>query len=416
MSKSPLKQMDSALVNAYRQAQLAGVPSADDGMSQAMDNIGKTAMETAVKIKANKEAAKQRLADSRKEGEELATRTLDTDGALTNNSYDSYLQLCKGLQDKYENANGGGENGEVDKIEADKHLGMLNNIELESEGDKAIRKEIAGAFGDDADANLIQNLNENDLGLLKARIDPKTEVRMRQDGDEYISEMKYNGKWYNRNEIQRKLEECQEDVVSINDIQKLRDVIKGQATEDMNMSTDGNVMNSWDEAETKNKISKILRNGNMVSLANDDILGTGGSFGEDLLNSPQLSNISYESLGLDPATVARVDGPDGDGMLSPDEVAMLTTADKEKIVDVYTNPENELYKENETANLMEQYLLQHMKSNYDKVNANKPVPMDQGEQMHVQNPDGSYSPVSPASDQFKNLSTEELLAMYPPKQ
>ena len=63
MSKSPLKQMDSALVNAYRRAQLAGVPRADDGMSQAMDNIGKTAMETAVKIKANKEAAKQRLAD-----------------------------------------------------------------------------------------------------------------------------------------------------------------------------------------------------------------------------------------------------------------------------------------------------------------------------------------------------------------
>tara|TARA_R110000824_G_scaffold2889_6_gene13104 strand:- start:967 stop:2214 length:1248 start_codon:yes stop_codon:yes gene_type:complete len=415
MSKSPLKQMDSALVSAYRQAQLAGVPSANDGKSQAIDNIGKTAMEAAFRIKANNKAAKQRLADSRKEGEELATKTLDTGGSLDINSYDASLDAIQLLANKHDKANGGGD-GEVNKIEADKYQGMLNKIEAENTGDKEIRNSIAGAFGDDADANLIQNLNENDLGLLKARIDPKTEVRMRPDGDEYVSEMKYNGKWYGRNEIQRKFDEAQEDVVSINDIQKLRDVIKTQATEDMNMSTDGNVMNSWDEAETKNKISKILRGGNMVSLANDDILGTGGSFGEDLLNSPQLSNISYDSLGLDPATVARVDGPDGDGMLSPDEVAMLTPEDKAKIVDVYTNPENELYKEDDTASLMEQYLLQHMKSNYDKVNANKPAPTDQGEQMHVQNSDGSYSPVSPASDQFKDLSTEELLAMYPPKQ
>ena len=127
MSKSPLKQMDSALVNAYRRAQLAGVPRADDGMSQAMDNIGKTAMETAVKIKANKEAAKQRLADSRKEGEELATRTLDTGGSLDINSYDASLDAIQLLADKHDKANGGG-NGEVNKIEADKYQGMLNNI------------------------------------------------------------------------------------------------------------------------------------------------------------------------------------------------------------------------------------------------------------------------------------------------
>ena len=38
------------------------------------------------------------------------------------------------------------------------------------------------------------------------------------------------------------------------------------------------------------------------------------------------------------------------------------------------------------------------------------------EQMYVQQSDGSYAPVSPASDQFKDMTTEELLAMYPPKQ
>jgi len=376
MSKSPLKQMDQGLVNAYRRAKMAGVPRSNDGMSKAMDSISKGAGQMIDTIKANKAKEEQRIADGKKEGEELATNILETGGSLNQQAYDAYGETINGLQDAYDQAVQGG-----DKAEAAKLLGKLNTLSTTTSQMVDLRKTVASVFDTKTvdgkeSPNLIKNLNAEDQNMLKAIMDPKTEVRVTEDGDAYGVEIKYNGKWINKNDIERKLYECQEDVVSINDIQKLREQIKSNSVTDASVN---NAISSWDEDETRRHISGILKTGNVVSLINDDILGPEtGSFQENLLESPALAKIDYASLGLDPNTVIEIKGDDGqpmerqldfnnDGKLSADEVKYLTPADKAKIVDAYTNPENDFYNEDNTKDLMIDYLTQHMKSNYDKI-------------------------------------------------
>ncbi len=375
MSKSPIKQMDQGLVQAYRRAKLAGVPRSNDGMSKAIDSISKGAGQMIDTIKANKAKEEQRIADGKKEGEELATNILETGGSLNEQAYDAYGETINGLQDAYDQAVQGG-----DKAEATKLLGKLNTLSTTTSQMVDLRKEIASTFDTKTvdgkeSPNLIKNLNAEDQNMLKAIMDPKTEVRVTEDGDAYGVEIKYNGKWINKNDIERKLHESQEDVISINDLQKLRDKIKSNSVTDASVN---NAISSWDEDETKRHISKVLRTGNMVSLANDDILGDGKSFKENLLESPVLAKIDYASLGLDPNTVIEIKDDDGqlmerqldfnnDGKLSADEVKYLTPADKAKIVEAYTNPENDLYNEDNTRDLMTNYLTQHMKNNYDQI-------------------------------------------------
>jgi len=386
MSKSPLKQMDQGLVGAYRRAKMAGVPRGGDGMSKAMDDIIGTSKDFMKDVQKHKANESKRIADSKKEGEELSATILETSGALSENFFNAFSTNVKGLQEQFNQAAKDGNKDEESKL-----LGHMNLYSGETTALTELRNSIASTFDTQTvdgkeSPNLIKNLNEHDQGLLKAMIDPSTPVKTEIVDGKVITKITYNGKEYTKAEIEQKLHDSREDVVSINDIQKIRDKIKSNSFQDASVN---NAISSWDEAETTNQISKVLRSGNMVSLANDDILGNGRSFKEDLLNSPALAKIDYASLGLDPNTVIEVKDTEGressimldannDGKLSPEEVKYLSDEDKAKIVEAYTNPENDFYNEDNTRSLMTGYLTQHMKNNYDKLNADVGAVKKQG--------------------------------------
>jgi hypothetical protein len=130
--------------------------------------------------------------------------------------------------------------------------------------------------------------------------------------------------------------------------------------------------------------------------------------------------MTYASLGLTPppgddGIIGNEDDPDGaKTVLSGDSRGM--------IVDALVNPDNEMFDEDRTRGLMATYIGQSMQNNYNEGFASNRKPKTEqkveqpGDQMYTQNADGSMAPVSAKSDQYKDLSTEELLAMYPPKQ
>jgi len=182
-----------------------------------------------------------------------------------------------------------------------------------------------------------------------------------------VTTFNYNGKDYTRAEIEQKLYDSREDVVSINEVQKLRDSIKAKALEDVAISTDETDFTKDFEnikADTKSKITKTLRNGNLLSLVNDDVLGNGRSFKEDLFNSPQLNTISYKSLGLkDPSP------GDNNANLTPEEVATLSDEDKSRIVEAFTNRDSDYFKaiggEDKLIDMMAEYVTTDIQTQYN---------------------------------------------------
>ena len=96
----------------------------------------------------------------------------------------------------------------------------------------------------------------------------------------------------------------------------------------------------------------------------------GKPFVDALRESPDLTNMTYEELGINPSMNSQQgayrelpegQGPsntidlDGDGKISQEEFNYLSDQDKELIIDAMTNPKNENYNEERTRAEMAKY-------------------------------------------------------------
>ena len=369
--KSPMKQVDTGLIQSYRAGKLSGV---DRTAGMGMDVLGNVANQAIAGIKqkraqdkADAEALKKENAELKAEGQELAQTVLDASGGLGENIFDAFSGNIKAYQDEFDQAVLDGDKDAQAKIK-----GNMNNFAAEAANLKDLRMDIAKTFDTKSFdgkemPNLIKNLDPDSQGLLKTVMDPNAKVGTKMVDGKVVTTFNYNGKDYTRAEIEQKLYDSREDVVSINEVQKLRDGIKAKALEDVAISTDENDFTKDFEnikADTKSKITKTLRNGNLLSLVNDDILGNGRSFKEDLFNSPQLNAISYKSLGLkDPSP------GDDNANLTPEEVATLSDEDKSRIVEAFTNRDSEYFKaiggEDTLVDMMADYVTTDIQTQYN---------------------------------------------------
>jgi len=369
--KSPMKQTDAGLLNSYRAGVLSGV---DRNRGAGMDALGNIANQAIAGIKQkraqdklDKEKLDKENAELKAQGQELAQTVLDASGGLGENIFDAFSGNIKAYQEEFDQAVLDGDKDAQAKIK-----GNMNNFAAEAANLKDLRMDIAKTFDTKSFEgkempNLIKNLDADSQGLLKTVMDPNAKVGTKMVDGKVVTTFNYNGKDYTRAEIEQKLYDSREDVVSINEMQKLRDGIKAKALEDVAISTDETDFTKDFEnikADTKSKITKTLRNGNLLSLVNDDILGNGRSFKEDLFNSPQLNTISYKSLGLkDPSP------GDDNANLTPEEVATLSDEDKSRIVEAFTNRDSDYFKaiggEDKLVDMMANYVTADIETQYN---------------------------------------------------
>lgn len=357
--KSPLRAVDTGLIQSYRAGALSGV---DRKAGTRADGLAKVAKDFATDLKTKREETKKENATAKKEGQELSQTVLDAAGGLGDNVFDAFSVNIKDYQSQFDQA----------VLDGDKDLqaklkGNMNNFSAEAANLKELRMDIAKTFDTksadgSASPNLIKNLDAESQGILKAMLDPSAKVSSKMVDGKVVTTFDYNGKEYTRAEIEQKLYDSREDVVSINNVQKIREGIKNKALEDVAISAgDTDYKQDFDRDNTKNQVTKTLREGNLLSLMNDDVLGNGRSFLDDLATSPQLNNISYQSLGL------KAPEGDPDGNLSPEEFANLSEGDKEKLMDALTNRENDNFNEDNLVDLMADYVTQDIENNYKKM-------------------------------------------------
>ena len=110
----------------------------------------------------------------------------------------------------------------------------------------------------------------------------------------------------------------------------------------------------WDDkvngsvmAANKKSIKKVK---NIATMFYDDFTDTNTTFAEDIKNHPDFSyyNLSYDTLGIDASVLDK----DGDGKISGNEQAALTSEDIDKIIQHMSLPEN--------RNIAEEYLAEYM--------------------------------------------------------
>ena len=129
--KSPMKQVDTGLISAYRAGKLSGV---DRTAGMGMDVLSGVANQAIAGIKqkraqdkADAEALKKENAELKAEGQELAQTVLDASGGLGENIFDAFSGNIKAYQEEFDQAVLDGDKDAQAKIK-----GNMNNFAAEA--------------------------------------------------------------------------------------------------------------------------------------------------------------------------------------------------------------------------------------------------------------------------------------------
>ena len=397
MSKTPLKQ--DLQGGAYKAALGGLIPGQQDGMAQGMDDLMELSQNMVTNIAERKNQAKKQAQDVLRNGGGLGEDWLGAAKEHVKEGHDQYLELL----------NSGGDGSES-------MIGLEELSGTTAEG-KDTRTRIAEIFDQN---DLSEAVGEDQLRIMNAVTGKYADKRIIKDGD---NKGKWevdvgDGEYMMMEDIDAMLDEYGKDYTSIAGV---RDKIIKSREQGVNQSGDDpNAQPYFDMSRTVSDIDATLKEGKIRSLINDDILGEGMPWGKAVEENPEIKGMTYASLGLTPppgddGIIGNEDDPDG-------AEAVLNSDHRGLVVDALVNPDNELFDEDRTRGLMASYIGMSMQNNYNEGFASNRKPKEQdkveqpGDQMYVKNSDGSMAPVSPKEDQYKDLSTEELLSMYPPKQ
>jgi len=395
MSKTPLKQADSTLVNGAYKAALGGLrPGEQDGMAQGMDDLMKISQDAVTSLANSKKEGRRLAADAAKNGGGLGEDWLKASKEHVKSGQQDYLKLLKEGGDGAEGMMG------------------LGDHAAEVADAKDTKNRVTEIFNDN---DLSESVGEDQLRIMNAIVGKYAEKRVVKDGDN-------KGKWevdtgdgefMLMSDVNGMLDEYGKDYVTLSGVRDK--IIKSRDSGASQSSENPNAQPSFDMARTVSDIDSTLKEGKIRSLMHDDILGEGVPWAKAVAEHPEINGMTYASLGLTPPE------GDDDGIINNGEdVGVLGGPHKQLIVDALTNPDNELFNEDTTRGLMANYIGQSMQKNYNEGFASNrkkedSEPAKPADQMYVKDSNGGMAPVSPASDQYKGMTTEELLAMYPKK-
>tara|TARA_R100001463_G_scaffold41420_4_gene87367 strand:- start:2867 stop:4087 length:1221 start_codon:yes stop_codon:yes gene_type:complete len=372
MSKTPLKQADSTLVQGAYNAAAAGIPrDGQDGMAQGMDKL----ME--ISGQAVKDIAAAR-AEKQKEGNELADGILDTGGSLGT----SWLTACQGevknMHGDYKKAAAFGRKNKTAKGMQD-----LNGLSAEIASIKDLNTDMATWQKED-DWSASVTPKEQEVFNAFMNNDSKKRIVKDENGNRTFEVETPQG-WMSTKDIERMANDHKKDYTTMTEVRKQALNIKESAAEEVKKNLESNGAYAPEqftpeyEAKLMSKFDNTLRNGNLKSLMHDDILENGKPFVDALRESPDLTNMTYEELGINPSMNSQQgayrklpegQGPsntidlDGDGKISQEEFNYLSDQDKELIIDAMTNPDNENYNEERTRAEMSKYFTKFTMKNF----------------------------------------------------
>ena len=337
MNKTPLKQADGTLVSGAYRAASAGNRQ-PDGFSQGMDKlaqIGQSMVDQYVDT----------AQEAQKTGDDLAKKILDTGGGLGTSWLNVVQGDVKGLHGSYKKAAQFGKKGK--KAEG---MQNLNTLSAEVASIKDLNTQIAewqGPPGTPSDWS--KSLKEEDQNIINAFMDNRSKKRSRMVKGERVFEVETPQGWMTVQQIEDIATNAKKDYSTMQNI-------RGSVIEEVNKGVEHAFKNAQfgyvppnEKEKIKTRTIKNLKAGNLNSLMHDDILETGGSFLEDIVEMPQLKEMRYEDLGLTP--------PDGDDGIMNET---LTKEHIQMIADNLAKPENKEL----ALDLMGDYIMGFIDKNY----------------------------------------------------
>ena len=337
MNKTPLKQADGSLVQGAYRAASAGNRQ-PDGFSQGMDKlaeIGQSMVDQAVDT----------AQEAQKTGDTLAKKILDTGGGLGTSWLNVVQGDVKNLHGSYKKAAQFGKKGK--KAEG---MQNLNTLSAEVAAIKDLNTQIAewqGPPGTPSDWS--KSLKEDDQKIINAFMDNNSKKRSRMVKGERVFEVETPQGWMTTQQIEEIATNAKKDYSTMQ-------AVRGSVIDEVNKGVEHAFKNAQfgyvppnETEKIKARTIKTLKAGNLNSLMHDDILETGGSFLEDIVEMPQLKEMKYEDLGLTP--------PKGDdGFMNE----TLTKEHIQMIAENLAKPENKEL----ALDLMGDYVLGFIDKNY----------------------------------------------------
>jgi len=358
MKGSPLKQADQNLVQgAYAAA--GGGRQKQDGMAQGMDDLMKITSEMGADMAKNRQEAG-------KKGDDLAQGILDTGGALGTSWLDATRGEVEGMHGDYKTAAAFNRKGKKAKGMQD-----LNTLSAEIASLKDLNTQIAewqGPPGEKSDWS--NSLNAEDQGIISAFMDNNSNKRIAMVDGNRVFEVETPQGWMTSKDIEKLATDNKQDYTNMVGI---RDQIIKAKESGANRSKGGpQNASDFDKTKTVAKMDNTLKNANLNSMMHDDVLENGKPFIDAIKKNPEITGMTYESLGLmEEDIVAKVDTGDGkgggpDGIIQDNEKkTLLELGHTDMIVDALTNPKNELYNEETTRGLMANYFTLSIEKNYN---------------------------------------------------
>jgi len=358
MKGSPLKQADQNLVQgAYAAA--GGGRQKQDGMAQGMDDLMKITSEMGADMAKNRQEAG-------KKGDDLAQGILDTGGALGTSWLDATRGEVEGMHGDYKTAAAFNRKGKKAKGMQD-----LNTLSAEIASLKDLNTQIAewqGPPGEKSDWS--NSLNAEDQGIISAFMDNNSNKRIAMVDGNRVFEVETPQGWMTSKDIEKLATDNKQDYTNMVGI---RDQIIKAKESGANRSKGGpQNASDFDKTKTVAKMDNTLKNANLNSMMHDDVLENGKPFIDAIKKNPEITGMTYESLGLmEEDIVAKVDTGDGkgggpDGIIQDNEKkTLLELGHTDMIVDALTNPKNELYNEETTRGLMANYFTSVIEKNYN---------------------------------------------------
>jgi len=361
MKKTPLKQADQTLVQGAYNAAIAGTPTdGQDGMAQGMDKL----ME--ISNKAVQDMADAR-AEKQKQGNELADGILETGGSLGT----SWLTACqgevKGMHEDYRKAAAFGK-----KDETAKGMQNLNTLSAEIAAVKDLNTDIASWQKEDDWSNAVTP-KEQEIFNAFMNNDSKKRISKDENGNR-VFEVETPQGWMTTKDIERLANESKKDYGTMVDIRKqATDIVDKAKADALRNKEEGYTGGGYDQKKAMAKMDNTLRKGNIKSLMHDDVLENGVPFVDAFRENPEVVNMTYEELGIDPKDMTYRDAKggsktidlDGDGKISEQEATLLSPQDRELIIDAMTNPNNPNYNEERTRAEMAKYFTGFIQQNYN---------------------------------------------------
>lgn len=380
MSKSPLKT-DATLVQGARDAAMGGVVTdGQDGFSQGMDKLMDISADAVAGIQ-------KRRNEKRKEGDELADSILAEGSSLGT----SWMDACDGYVREghaaYDKASKWGR-----KKKQGEEMGKLSAIQAETATAKDLLASIAEA---QEQKDWSGSVTEREQTVFNAYLSNDTKKRINAQGK---YELQIEGEWMKVSDVSAMVDEHKKDYTTMVDIRK--QIITAKENGGARSKEGPQFEPDYDIEKSTAKMDNTLKNSNIKSLMHDDVLENGIPWIDALKENPEITGMTYESLGIDPSLANRPDqagnesligqksidinndgkvGGSGDAEIDKQELALLNDTDQQMIIDALTNSENELFNEDRTRGMMASYFTQSINKNYmDGYNSNaaNALPLD----------------------------------------